>query len=218
MRIALIGPGDTVYHFKELLKIPKEKFYSELERIAQSLVDSNVEVECLPDKGISFKLTKLYKEKGGKKAIAAIPKDDKTFGIKHLEPYINEKLDGKPIFDETINTGDWFKHDLIKGLLGNAILYLGKSPGTNGELNYAIYLYRLMTGNKKGLEVAGKFIHPEIRADSNFTIFVYSPFISGGKLSMENEAYIKKTNINLVYIKNPDQLKKELIAFNSQTP
>jgi len=208
MRLSLIGPGDIEYHFQELLKIPKAKFQSKLEQIAQALVDSGTELEILPDRGISFQIAELYKQKGGKKVVGAIPKSDKTFGIKHLEPYMNSK-----IIDETIDTENWYKHDLIKGLLGNAVLYLGSSPGTNGELNYAIYLYKLLTGRKEGVEIAEKYIHPEIKAGKNYTIFVYQPFLKTNKLSEETEAYIKKFNINLVYIKSPEQLKKELEKF-----
>ena len=214
MRICLIGPGDIEFHYQKLLKIPKQKFDFELEKIAQSLIDSKVEVECLPDKGVSFQLAKLYKQKKGKKVIAIIPKSDKTFGIKHLEPYINEKINDKPVFDELINSGDWFKHDLIKGLFGDAILYLGSSPGTNGEFNYAIYLHRLFSGNKKGIELTGKAVHPEIRAGKNFTAYVYAPVIKDGKLSTEIESYLKEYNIKLVYINNPEQLKDEILVFN----
>ncbi len=218
MRLALIGPGNIEFHFQKLLGISKQKFNSELEKIAQSFVNSNIELECLPDKGISFTLAKLYKQKGGQKVIATIPKSDKTFGIKHLEPYINEKINNKPIFDETIDSGDWFKHDMTKALFGDAILYLGRSPGTDLEKNGAEYLYKIMTGNKKGVEVAGKFIHPKIKAGKNFTIFVYSPFLKNKKLSFEDEAYLKKDKIKLVYIKNPNHLEKELKKFISQTP
>lgn len=213
MIISLIGPGNIELHYQKFLKIPLKKFNSELEKIAQSIVNSKIELECLPDRGISFQIAKLYKQKGGKKVIAVIPKSDKTFGIKHLEPYINEKIDDKPIFDQIINSGDWFKHDMTKGLFGHAILCLGSSKGTDLERNGAEYLYKLMSGNKEGVETAGKFIHPEIKAGKNFTIFIYSPFLKNKKLSPEDEFYSKQYNINLVYIKNPKQLKEELIKF-----
>lgn len=210
MRISLIGPGDIEFHYHKLLSISKTKFESELEKIAQALADSNCEIELLPDKGISFEIAKLYKKNKGKMIIGAVPKSDNTFGIKHLEPYINETINGKLLFDEIIDTENWFKHDLIKGLLGNAVLYLGASPGTNGELNYAIYLYKLLNGRKQGISVAGKYVHPGIRAGDNFSVFVYSPFLKKKKLSEEDEAYMKKFGINLVYVKNSEELKNEL--------
>ncbi len=213
MRLSLIGPGDIEFHFQQLLKIPKEKLEKEFNGIAKALAESVDEIEILPDNGTSFRIAKLYRQYKGKKLIGAYPNSDKTFGVKHLEPFINEKINSKPLFDEFIDTENWFKHDLIKGLLGDAILYLGSSPGTNGELNYAVYLYKIMTGRKEGLEVAGKYIHPEIKADKNFAIFIYSPFLINKKLPPEEEAYIKKFNINLVYVNNPEELKKELEKF-----
>jgi len=83
LRVSLIGPGDIDFHFYELLKFPKKKFQSELEKIAKVLAESNVEIEFCPDKGISFELAKEYKKQGGKKVIASVPQDDsiwnKTF-------------------------------------------------------------------------------------------------------------------------------------------
>lgn len=118
------------------------------------------------------------------------------------------------MFDEIIDSGDWFKHDLIKGLLGNAILCLGSSPGTDGERQYAVYLYKLISRLKDGVEVSGKRIHPDICAGKNFTIFVYKPFLKSGKLPEEDEEYAKKFGINLVYVSNAKQLKNELIALS----
>ena len=143
MILSLIGPGDIEFHYYELLGIPKEKFNSELEHIAQSLVDSGVELELLPDRGVSFELAKLYKQKGGKKVIGTVPQSDKTFGTEHLQEFIRTKVNNKPVFDEIIDSGDWFKHDLIKGLMGDALLCLGSSPGTDGERQYAVYLFKL---------------------------------------------------------------------------
>lgn len=215
MIISLIGPGNIPSHYYEFLKLKEKKFNSELEKIAQSIANSGIELECLPDRGISFQIAKLYKQKGGKKVTAIIPKSDKTFGIKHLQPYIDEKINNKPIFDKIIDSGDWYKHDMTKALFANAILYLGSSPGTDLERNGSIYLYKLISGNRKGIEIVGKFIHPEIKADKNFTVFVYSPFLKNKKLSPEDEFYLNKYKINLIYIKNPKNLEKELKKFQN---
>ena len=214
MRLSLIGPGNLDFHYLKLLNLSKEKLYLEIEKIARSLVNSNVELELLPDEGICLEIAKAYKANGGKKVIGAVPKSDKTFGIKHLEGYINVKLGGKPVFDEIIDSGDWFKHDLIKGLLGNAVLYLGASPGTDGERNYAIYLYKIMSGFKEGVEVAGKKIHKEIRAGKDYTLFVYSPFLINKKLPPEDEAYMSKFGIRLVYINDSSELENKLKDFS----
>lgn len=210
MRIALIGPGDIKFHYQELLGIPEPEFRKEIEKIAKALAKSGAEIELLPDKGICIELAKLYKKAGGKKVIGSIPKSDRTFGISHLEQYITEQINNKPLFDEIINTGDWFKHDLIKGLMGNAILYLGASPGTDGERHYAVYLYKLIAGFKKGVDVSAKSIHPQALAGKNFTVLVYSPFLKARKLPQEDEVYMKRFGINLVYINSASELEEAL--------
>lgn len=209
-KLSLIGPGDIDFHYYQLLKLSKKRFESELEKIAKVLSELDVALELLPDKGISIELARLYKKFGGKEVIGTIPKDDKTFGITHLQEYINEKVNGKPLFDRIINSGDWFKHDLIKGLMGDAILYLGASPGTDGKRNYAVYLYKLMKRFKEGVEITGKKIHPEISAGENFSIFVYSPFLINKRLQPEDEAYMEKFGVNLFYVESPNQLKEKL--------
>ncbi len=209
-KLSLIGPGDIDFHYYQLLKLKPKRFLSELEGIAKILSELNVTLELLPDKGVCLELAKLYKQVGGKEVIGTVPQSDKTFGIKHLQEYIDTEVNGKLLFDRIIDSGDWFKHDLIKGLMGNAILYLGASPGTDGERNYAVYLYKIMNGYKEGIELTGKKIHPEIQAGKNFSVLVYSPFLIKRKLPKEDEEYMKKLGINLIYIKNPKQLKEEL--------
>ena len=209
-RISLIGPGDIEFHYKELLGLDDSKLNSRLKGIAQALVNSEVEIEFLPDKGVSIEIARLYKKNGGKKVIGAVPQSDTIFGVSHLKQYIEEQVGDKPLFDEIINSGDWFNHDLIKGLLGNAVLYLGASHGTDGERHYAVYLYKLIKRFKEGVEVSGKKIHPEIRAGENYSVIVYSPFLLGGRLPKEDEAYMEKIGINLYYVDSPKKLESIL--------
>jgi len=211
LRISLIGPGDIDFHFYRLLKFPKNKFQSELKNIAKTLAQSNVEIELTPDRGISFELAKEYKTQGGKNVIASVPKDDKAYGIRHLQPYLNTKVNNKKLFDKEINTGDWRQQNRLKALLGDIVLYLGTSIGTDLEANYGIYLFKLMNKLKKGIKNA-KYLHPEIRAGKNipFTYLIYSPFLRNKKLSLETEAYMKKYKINFYYIKNSKELKEKL--------
>ncbi|MAG02605.1 hypothetical protein CMI42_04670 [Candidatus Pacearchaeota archaeon] len=213
MRVSLIGPSDIEFHYHELLGVGDDKLNSELERIAGVLVDSDVEVEFLPDKGVCLEIAKLYKKKNGKKVIGAVPKSDSTFGIDHLKQYIEEQVDGKRLVDEVIDSGDWFKHDMIKGLMGNAVLYLGSSPGTDGERHYAVYLYKLLNRFKEGIEVSKEKIHSEIRAGKDYSIIVYSPFLIGGKLSKEDEKYMEKFGVKLYYVNSSEGLGDVLKEF-----
>lgn len=211
LRVSLIGPGDIDFHYQQILGISKEKFQSQLEKIAKALVDSGIELELLPDKGVCFELAKIYKTNNGKRVVASVPKSDKAYGIKHLEPYLNEKINEEKLFDEEIDTGDWKQQNRLKALLGDVVLYLGISLGSDLELNYAAYIFKLMKGFKQGL--TAKYLHPEVRASKiiPYTILVYSPFLNSGKLQKETEAYMKKYGINFEYIKNPDDLRKKLL-------
>jgi len=210
MRLTLLGPGKIELHYQKFLNIPKEKLDKEIKEIANALAESGTEIEFLPDKGISLEIAKIYKKQKGKKVTAVLPLSDKSFGVKHIKPYLDEKINNKPLFDKIIDSENWFKHDITKALFGNAALILGKSPGTELERNGAEYLLYLMKGMKENIKISLKDIHPELRADDKYTILVYSPFIIEGKLSKEDELYLKEYNIKLVYINNSKELKEEL--------
>lgn len=211
LRISLIGPGDVDFHFYKFLGFSKKKFGSELEKLSKSLVDSNVEIELTPDRGISFELAKGYKKLNGKAIIASVPKNDKGYGVKHLEPYLKAKINGKKLFDKEINTGDWRQQNRLKALLGDVVLCLGASPGTDIETNFGVYLFKLMNKLKKGVSKA-KYLHPEVRAGKNipYAFLIYSPFFKSGKLPLETEAYMKKYGIDFFYIKSAKELGEKL--------
>jgi len=216
LRVSLIGPGDIEFHYHNLLGISQDKFYSILEKLAKSLSKSDVELELLPDRGVSLELAKKFKENKGGRVVASIPKSDTGYGIAHLTPYINTEVRGKKLFDEEIDTGDWGQQNRLKGLLGDVTLFLGITFATELEMNYALYLTRLMKGTKKGVENA-QYLHPEVRAGKNipYTFLIYSPFLKARKLPFETEAYMKKYGINFEYIKNSRQLRQKLSELNS---
>ena len=197
MRIVLSGPGNIEYHFKELLQISKEDLDRHILNITRVLL--NDELVLLPDKGISLEIAKKYKELTGKRVIATLPKEDYEIGIDHLKTNLN--LD---IWDETINTKTWYKHDLMHNLFGDVILYLGNSLGSIGELAYGFYLYKLLGKNTIKL-------NSEIKAGQSipFIVLVYKPFVKE-KLSFELEEYIKKAQGQIFYIENANELKDKL--------
>lgn len=210
IRVDLIGPGDIKFHYEKLLRIKRSDLKKELEDIAKSLKSSGVEIALLPDDGVCLEIAKNFKQLNGK-VIGLVPKDDKVFGISHLKEYIETKVDNLNLFDEIINTGNWFKHDLTKCLFGDAVLCLGLSPGTDGERAYGVYLYKIVAGFKKGVSPDITKIHKEARAgrDMPYTIFIYQPFIKQ-KLSYEEEQYAKKFGINLIYVNSALELEKKL--------
>ncbi len=187
MRVSLIGVG------KEL------EMEEEVEKIAKVLAE-NVEIVVLPDKGICFEVAKKYKEKKGKKIIGVVPFDDKDFGIKHLDKYLKSG-----IFDELINTGDWYKQDMQNILFGDCVLCLGYSLGSIGELSYGYYLYKQIRQKEFDL----KKLNKEIRAGENFDLIVYEPFVSG-RLPMEIEKNILELGCKIYYVKDWKELEKIL--------
>ncbi len=211
--VVLIGPGDVAYYYEELLGMDRETLTEEIERIAEVLVKAHVELVLLPDKGICFEVAKAYKGRGGTRVIGTVPFQDKTFSIEHLKPYMNAtvKVDGqeRKIFDEFIDTGTWYEQDLIMALFGDAILYLGTSLGSMRELTAAYYLYKLIGGKKKGVDIEGKKIHPAIRAGEDFTTIIYEPFVKE-RLSSEISAYIKEVGGRIVYVKDKDNLREKI--------
>jgi hypothetical protein len=211
LRAALIGAGNIEYHYQELLHISKEEFNEQIKQIAKVLAETKTEIVLLPDKGVCMEIAKLYKQSKGPKVIATIPKDDKDFGIKHLEPYINAKIYGRKVIDKEINTKTWYKQDLIVCTFGDFILMLGNSLGALGELTYAYYMYKLFKGMKKGVSATEKKIHPEIRAGKNipFTVIAYKPFLKE-KLNFEIEKYIHKLGGKIIYVNSIKELKQEI--------
>jgi len=211
MRISLIGAGDVDYHYFELLKLDRSVFYEEIKEIAKTLADKSIEIVLVPDRGLPFEIAKLYKGFGGKKAIGTVPLSDKDFGIAHLMQYKDAMIRSKKIFSEIINTDNWYKQDLTGCLFADAILFLGLSTGSLGDLAYAFYLYKLFNGDKPGVQSKREKIHPSIIAGKNmpFTVFVYKPFIKE-KLPYELEEYIKKYNGVIKYLNNIKELKSSL--------
>jgi hypothetical protein len=204
LRISLIGPGDINYHFGELFKMPQEEINKNIFEISEALAQNKVDIVIVPDKGICFEIAKKYREFGGKKVIGSVPVSDTDFGIKHLAPYIETKIEGKRLIDEIIDAKTWYQQDATHCLYGDCVLLLGKSLGSIGELSLGFYISKIIA-KKENLSKnirAGKVIP--------FTVIIYNPFVKS-PLSFEMEAYIKKAGGRYIYINNASELK-ELLA------
>ena len=214
LRIVLIGPGSKEFHFKEILGIDMEEVEQEEEKIAQALHSANIEIALLPDKGISLDIARKFKALGGK-VICLAPLSDKFPGIGHLKQYMETQVNGRLLFDEFIDTGDWPRQDLNMALYGDVVLSLGRSPGTEGERQYGVYMYKIVSGFKSGVSQGIETIHKQARAGKTipYTIVIYTPFFSS-KLPLEDEAYAKRFGVNLVHIKNSGELEKRLRDLN----
>ena len=207
MRISLIGAGDIDFHFNKLLGINNKNLNIEIEKIAKSLVRADVELCVLPDRGVCFEVCKKYKEFGGKKVIATVPRDDKEYGIKHLQKYLEEEINGKKVIDDVINSGDWYKENMSHILFADKVLMLGTSLGSLGELSFGYYLFKLFKGHKTGVKINLKKINKYFLAGekTSFDTIIYSPFIKE-KLPFEIEMYIESCGGKVTYVSTPNQI------------
>lgn len=212
MRVVLIGAGNIEFHYKTLLGLDEEKIDKYAENIATALVEANAEIVLTPDKGFCFEVAKKYKQIGGKKVIGVIPKSDKKFGIKHLKEYMDEKIEGKKLFNDFVDAGDWYALNQTLCLYGDNILLLGTSTGSLGELSLGYYMYKLFGGYKAGAKFNMKKINKQFIAGARMPLdtLVYTPLIKD-KLPIEIEKYIELYGSKLVYIKNTNELKKKII-------
>jgi hypothetical protein len=212
MRVSIIGAGDIKFHYNELLEMSDNELSIHLEKIAFVLKETDSIPVALPDRGIPFELTKKFKEIGGEKAIGVAPLSDNSFGITHMNEFIESNVGGKKVFDEVIDTDNWYKQDMTHCLFGETILVLGITTGSLGELAYGYYLYNLMQGHKPGVKTKSNMIHEKIVAGSKIPLntIVYMPFVKG-KLPFELEKYIEKFGGKVFYVKNSSELKDVII-------
>jgi len=211
MKVSLIGAGDVKFHFNELLKISNGELNKHLEKIANSLKETNSIPVALADRGVLFDLIKKFKKINGENAIGLAPLDDTTFGTAHMKEFIEAEINGKKVFDEIISTGDWYKQDMTHCLFGDVVLVLGLTTGSLGELSYGYYLYKLIGGRKEGVETKRKDVHERIVAGSKIPMhtIVYSPFMKE-RLPSELEKYIEKFGAKVFYVKDAVELKQVL--------
>ncbi|RMF56115.1 hypothetical protein D6745_00225 [Candidatus Woesearchaeota archaeon] len=208
IRVCLIGPGDAEWHFHKLLGMTNDELNEQIMGIAGVLA-KNAEIVLLPDRGICFEIAKMYKKLGGRKVLGTVPLSDKDFGIKHLKNYMEAEVSRKKVFDEFIDTDNWYKQDLTHCLFGDVVLMLGNSLGSIGELAYGFYLYKLFVGKKPEVKARMKAIHPEARAGRKipYSVIVYKPFVKGS-LSLEVEEYVKRIGGKIFYVSSAKELEE----------
>ncbi len=209
LRVSVVGVGSLTY-LSQFCKKDEETIKENLRKIAKILADYDVELICLT--GIEILLAKEFKIFGGSTVIAPLPIEDKIIGIKHLQQYIEMDVKRFPLFDGFIDTSDWFKTDFIRPLLGDVLVLLGYSPGTLLELNAGLYMYKILQGKKSNTFLSiDDPLRKHLRAGTKFPfeVWIYKPFVSG-RLPREIEEYCKKIGVKLIYIKNPDDLRRNL--------
>ena len=211
IRVVVIGPGNAKVYYEKIVGKPDKDYNLLIEEAARVLADENVEIAVLPDRGTYLDLAIKYKEANGRKVIGLVPFDDKIWGIKHLKPQMELTVNGKPLFDEFINTGDWFKEDETEGLYGHGILILGHSPGAIRELSSAVYLYYLIAGIKKEARIQPEQISKDlvVGPDTQYFIINYLP-LSRMPIYEPLKRYAELYGIKVFEVNGPQELRKVL--------
>jgi hypothetical protein len=212
VRVTLIGAGNVDFHYKTLLGFSDEKLTAHLDSIARALVSSGSELLVTPDDGVSFDIAKKYKFFGGKKVTGLVPVSDKRWGTKHIDKYLSEKINGKKVLDEVIDTLNWLEHDSTHNLFGDVTLCLAFSVGAMRELCGGYYLYKLFSGEKPEARIALERVNPKIVAGTKmpFHTIIYSSFVQES-LPKEIEKYIGKYGCKVFYVGNAKELEGVLV-------
>ncbi len=194
LKICLIGPGSISFYCREVLKKSEEEVLREIDGIAKILASKNVELMLLPDRGLPLELAIKFKKYGGKKVIGLVPLSDKEIGIEHIKKYLDVEVDSKKLFDELIDTGDWYKHNIVMTVWSDVVLILGLTPSVEGELGFAI---------------RRKFIEKKVRVNERIplTFVLYRPLCITQRLFKEVETYAeKKLGRRIIYINSKEEL------------
>ena len=212
MRISIIGVGDVEYHFQRLLGMSKEEFTRHIDGIGEVLAQSGIDIVITPDMGSPLEVAKVFRSKKPRgRVYGLVPKSDLDFGMEHILRYMDAEVDGERVFDDFIDAGNWYKLDVSKAATGDDVLLLGKSLGSVGEFALGFYIYKLLAKKKPLVKVERDDIGTHIRAGKiiPFTAIIYLPFVKE-RLDYEIEAYIKKVGGKIIYVRDPDELRKAL--------
>jgi len=160
MRASLLGPGDADRIVK-YGKLTKKELDHLIKQVGALLARKGVEIILVPAKGIGYLIAQEYKKNKGKKIIGAVPRDDKEYGLAHIEKYL-------PIMDEEINIGDWYDLNGRIASLSDIALCIGLGCGTMCDMAMLKYQYKYNNSKTKLVIFENSIssrLHKEIEAD-----------------------------------------------------
>ena len=156
MKVSLFGSGD-ISKIQRFSKLSEEEVKKLIEDVGKLLAEKKVELVIVPSRGISYDVAKVYKEHKGPKIIGAIPKDDKDYGIKHIEEY-------RHISDKEINIGDWYDLNGRLAAQGDLSICIGLSGGGICNIAMLKYHYKYL-GSKTKLIIFENTISSKLHAE-----------------------------------------------------
>ncbi len=213
-RLSVIGIGD-IPQYSKLFHVDSEFFDKRLDNLANELAKGEYELICVPDRGFSYELAKRVVSQTGRSVIGVAPLSDTEFGVKHIQEYLQSKVDGKLVLDPIIDSLSWYKHNFLAPLTGDASLILGLSLGTLIEISASLYMYKLFMKKKPGVEADPTSIMKNIRAGTRgpFTLILYKPFMLSD-LPLEIYKYADYIGARIVKIRSAAEIHKHLETYS----
>jgi hypothetical protein len=163
MKLSILGTGD-IGKIPRYTDISKQKLERLLYNIAYLIVKKGHEIVIIPDKGIPYKIAKLYKKLEGKKIYGLVPIKDETYK-NNTSKYMN-------IIDSKINFNTW--RDVSSEIIGagEICIILGMSCGIMREVSAFKYKIKYHNSKTKILwfkNTLSSPIHPEIQEEIPIT-------------------------------------------------
>jgi hypothetical protein len=161
MLVSVLGSTD----FEKIAKLSGKKkegvkrLYAD---VGEALARAGVELLIVPDAALLV-VADSYKKAGGKKVIGVVPRQDRIWGIKHLEPNLR-------CLDEEISDADWLDVPYLTVSKPDKVVCVTVSSGVLCELAYVKWLKKFGLAKKK--------------------VIVFKNFLRSGRLPAELEADI----------------------------
>jgi len=166
MKASILGSGD-ISKIHRFSKLSEKEVKQLIHDLGKFLAENKYEIVIVPARGIPYEVAKIYKKYRGKKVIGAIPKDDKEYGIMHIEEYRN-------ISDKEINIGDWYDLNGRIAAQGDISICIGLSGGALCDIAMLKYHYKYLNKKTKLFifkNTISSKLHPELEEDLKGNLF-----------------------------------------------
>ncbi|MEM2974143.1 MAG: hypothetical protein QW112_00740 [Candidatus Micrarchaeia archaeon] len=136
MKVSILGAGD-VTKIHRFGKVSEEEARQLLDEVGMIIARKGMDLVCVPARGIPYEVAKAYRAAGGRKVIGVVPRDDKRYGIKHIQDYMD-------IMDEEINIGNWYDLNGEIAAQGDFAVCIGMSSGAMIDIAMMKYHYKYL--------------------------------------------------------------------------
>lgn len=134
MKVTILGAGDIskIHRYSKLSELEVKTL---IEDLGKFLAQKKVDLVIVPARGIPYEVAKVYKANNGPKVIGVIPREDKEYGIMHIQEYMH-------ISDEEINIGNWYDLNGKIASLSDYAICIGISGGAICDISMLKYHYK----------------------------------------------------------------------------